>query len=87
MADLQSADQKVQESTQEEVASQSATCLSHSLSCNAETDPELIRVANAWPALPEAMRAGILAMIEAASVERIERCTTHDKTDKRVRQK
>jgi hypothetical protein len=61
--------------------------LSHSLSCKAETDPELIRVANAWPTLPEAMRAGILAMIEAASVERIERCMTHDKTDKRVRSK
>jgi hypothetical protein len=31
-----------------------------------ETDAELQRVLDAWPALPEALRAGILAMIDAA---------------------
>jgi hypothetical protein len=29
-------------------------------------DPELARIVGAWPTLPAALRAGILAMIEAA---------------------
>jgi hypothetical protein len=33
---------------------------------NAILDPELAAVVEAWPALPEAIRAGILAMIRAA---------------------
>jgi hypothetical protein len=32
-----------------------------------EIDPDLQRIVNAWPTLPEAMRAGILAMIAASS--------------------
>ena len=31
-----------------------------------EIDTDLARVLDAWPALPAAIRAGILAMIEAA---------------------
>ena len=31
------------------------------------TDPDLQRLLDAWPTLPDAMRAGILAMIAAAS--------------------
>ena len=31
-----------------------------------ETDPELAAVNAAWPTLPEALRAGILAMVKAA---------------------
>jgi hypothetical protein len=31
-----------------------------------KTDPELAAVAEAWPELPEAIKAGILAMVEAA---------------------
>jgi hypothetical protein len=30
------------------------------------TDPRLAGVVNAWPELPEAIRAGILAMVKAA---------------------
>ena len=30
------------------------------------TDPDLQRLLDAWPTLPEAMRAGILAMIAAS---------------------
>jgi hypothetical protein len=34
---------------------------------SSQTDPDLARIANAWPSLPEAIRAGILAMVEVAS--------------------
>jgi hypothetical protein len=33
----------------------------------AKTDAELQAVVSAWPTLPEAIRRGILAMVEAAS--------------------
>jgi hypothetical protein len=33
-----------------------------------QTDPELARIVDAWPTLPDALKAGILAMVEAASV-------------------
>jgi hypothetical protein len=32
-----------------------------------QTDPDLARIVDAWPSLPDAIKAGILAMIEAAS--------------------
>jgi hypothetical protein len=32
-----------------------------------EPPPELAEVVSAWPTLPEAIRAGILAMVRAAS--------------------
>jgi hypothetical protein len=32
-----------------------------------QTDPDLARIVDAWPSLPDAIRAGILAMVEAAS--------------------
>jgi hypothetical protein len=31
-------------------------------------DPDLAQVADAWPTLPEATRAGILAMVKAAKM-------------------
>ena len=31
------------------------------------TDPDLAAVVEAWPDLPEALKAGILAMVKAAS--------------------
>jgi hypothetical protein len=34
-------------------------------SCQTESD--LARIVEAWPALPDAIKAGIMAMIEAAS--------------------
>jgi hypothetical protein len=35
-----------------------------------EIGPELARVVEAWTGLPEAVKAGILAMVEAARKER-----------------
>ena len=32
-----------------------------------KTDPDLAAVVDAWPGLPEAIRAGIMAMVRAAS--------------------
>jgi hypothetical protein len=32
-----------------------------------QTDPDLATVVNAWDRLPEAVRAGILAMVKAAA--------------------
>jgi hypothetical protein len=32
-----------------------------------QTDPDLARIVDAWPTLPEAVRAGIVAMVKAAS--------------------
>ena len=45
-------------------ATQNATC-----SCQADvtTDPDLAAVNDAWPNLPEAIKAGILSMVKAAS--------------------
>jgi hypothetical protein len=33
-----------------------------------KTDPDLAAVEAAWPELPEAIRAGILAMVKAAGI-------------------
>jgi hypothetical protein len=41
--------------------------------------PDLAAVVTAWPALPEAIRAGILAMVKAAAVRPGRRVS--DKTD------
>ena len=35
-----------------------------------QTDPDLAAVVAAWPELPEAIKAGILAMVKAASGSR-----------------
>jgi hypothetical protein len=40
--------------------------LAQSLAREIEKHPDLQRVLDAWPTLPEALRAGILAMIDAA---------------------
>ena len=37
---------------------------------NGPDDPDLAAVMAAWPVLPEAIKAGILAMVKAASPER-----------------
>jgi len=33
----------------------------------AENDPDLAAIVTAWPALPEALKAGILAMVKASA--------------------
>jgi hypothetical protein len=41
--------------------------LAYSLARESQNDPDLARVVEAWPALPEAIRAGIVAMVRAAA--------------------
>jgi hypothetical protein len=44
--------------------------LAHSLAREIEKCPELVRLIDAWPSLPDAIRVGILAMVEAAQKDR-----------------
>jgi hypothetical protein len=46
---------------------------------NCQLPPDLAAVVAAWPSLPEAIRAGILAMVKAASV--LPEYRGSDKTD------
>ena len=40
--------------------------LAQTLARGANLDPDLAQVLEAWPTLPEALRAGIVAMVKAA---------------------
>jgi hypothetical protein len=40
--------------------------LAHDLQKSPEIDPDLARLIDAWPTLPDAIRVGILAMVQAA---------------------
>jgi hypothetical protein len=40
--------------------------LAYSLAHDPQIDPDLARLIDAWPKLPEALRAGILGIIDAA---------------------
>jgi hypothetical protein len=40
--------------------------LANTLARESQIDPDLARLIDAWPTLPEAIRAGIIAMIQAA---------------------
>ena len=42
------------------------TALANTLARESQIDPDLARLIDAWPTLPEAIRAGIIAMIQAA---------------------
>ena len=49
---------------------QPAPCLAHHLPTDTcKTDPDLAAVMAAWSKLPEAIRAGILAMVKAARIQ------------------
>ena len=48
------------------VTSHAPGVLPECLPDSAQNDPELTAVIRAWPELPEAIRAGIVAMVEAA---------------------
>jgi hypothetical protein len=43
--------------------------LAYSLARETPIDPDLARLIDSWPALPPAIRAGILAMIDAARTD------------------
>jgi hypothetical protein len=43
--------------------------LAHSLARETQIDPDLARLIDAWPNLPEALRTGIVAMIDSARMD------------------
>ena len=47
----------------EQVTSTPSRPLAHPLACETPIDPDLARLIDAWQTLPDAMRAGILAMV------------------------
>jgi hypothetical protein len=46
-------------------------------------DPDLARIASAWPSLPAVLRAGILAMVSAASPARASKPASKPKARRR----
>ena len=74
MADLQSAVRKPEHKSNKEVTATPEIPLAHTLAhCSQkcpEIDADLGRLIDAWPTLPEAIRAGIPAMVEAAGKQR-----------------
>ena len=55
----------------EQLTSSGPETLAQTLSRETKTDPDLACLVEGWPALPEALRAGIVAMVNAASKGRI----------------
>lgn len=41
----------------------------HALRAGCESDPEFDEVAAAWPSLPDAVKAGVLAMVRSSHAE------------------
>jgi len=48
------------------VAASTENALAHTLARESPTDPELARIIAAWPTLPAPIRAGVLALVNAA---------------------
>jgi hypothetical protein len=70
MDDLQSAVSNSQTTATQEVTETPPKTLAYSLACETQKspklDPDLAALVGAWPTLPDAIRAGIMAMIRAA---------------------
>jgi hypothetical protein len=50
-----------------EVIANPKSPFAHSFARELQVDPDLARLVDAWPTLSDALRAGIVAMVEAAS--------------------
>ena len=66
MADLQSAAGSAQPVAMETTCENKARRPDRALTKTDATDPDLQRVAAAWPELPDAIRRAILALVESA---------------------
>jgi len=69
MADLQSANDATQPIANYDTSENDSERLAFCLALLARKSPDLARVIDAWPVLPAALRAGILAMIDAVCKE------------------
>ena len=67
---LSPARQECKGKADKDVAAAPENPLAHSLAREIEKCPELVRLIDAWPSLPDAIRVGILAMVEAAQKDR-----------------
>lgn len=57
-----------QECQEQKVTARPVLRLAHPLACELQNDPDLAHVVAAWPGLQAPIRAGILAMVQAAEV-------------------
>ncbi len=59
---------KIRKGEQDKDLRREAPLVGHHLATDTcQTDPDLAAVIEAWPSIPEAVRAGIVAMVKAAS--------------------
>jgi hypothetical protein len=64
--DFESNDEKLQPANEPTFTEESDQTLSPGLSVSLLNHPELQDLIRAWPSLPEALRAGIIAMVKTA---------------------
>jgi hypothetical protein len=69
VADLQSANDATQPVANYDTSENDSERLAFCLALLARKSPDLARVIDAWPMLPAALRAGILAMIDVTRTE------------------
>ena len=69
ITDLQSVPQSAQDTTGQTVTNISKSAVPASLPVGLPVDPDLATIAAAWPTLPAALKAGILAMVKATVVD------------------
>ena len=65
-AGIEPASRLSEESTSKAVAQTPSDTLAQTLARERQTDPDLTSIAESWPTLPVALRAGIVAMVKAA---------------------
>jgi len=73
---LEPTDRTLQSTPDKRVAAIPENPSAYSSAREIEKRPELARLIDAWPSLPEALKTGILAMIEAANPEIVNRPDT-----------
>jgi hypothetical protein len=66
-AGIEPASASEEKSTRKAVAQTASGTLAQTLSRESQIDADLALILDRWPALPEAVRAGIVAMVKAAS--------------------
>jgi hypothetical protein len=66
-AGIEPASRSPEVSSSKAVAQTPSETLAQTLARETQADPDLARIVGAWPMLPDALRAGIVAVVQAAS--------------------